>query len=108
MRLKSFSSAETRRFGERVARALVRQGKRRTARVVTLRGELGSGKTTFVQGFARGAGARGKVVSPTFIIMRRMKIAGVSRGTKKKEEEKGQKKTTILQSPIPILQFISH
>ncbi|MBI4349376.1 MAG: tRNA (adenosine(37)-N6)-threonylcarbamoyltransferase complex ATPase subunit type 1 TsaE [Elusimicrobia bacterium] len=39
--------------------------------VLALSGPLGSGKTTFVQGFARGAGFRGAVVSPSFGLARR-------------------------------------
>jgi tRNA threonylcarbamoyladenosine biosynthesis protein TsaE len=38
--------------------------------VITLRGDLGSGKTTFVQGFAEGLGISQKIISPTFIIIR--------------------------------------
>ncbi len=38
--------------------------------VVALRGDLGSGKTTFVQGLAEGLGITKKIISPTFIIMR--------------------------------------
>ncbi len=40
--------------------------------VVLLSGPLGSGKTTFAQGFARGLGVTGHVVSPTFTIAREM------------------------------------
>jgi tRNA threonylcarbamoyladenosine biosynthesis protein TsaE len=36
--------------------------------VVTVSGELGSGKTTFVRGACRGLGVRGPVTSPTFTI----------------------------------------
>lgn len=36
--------------------------------VVCLIGDLGSGKTTFTQGLARGAGFRGLATSPTFVI----------------------------------------
>lgn len=38
--------------------------------VVCLIGELGSGKTTFCQGLARGLGFRGQVASPTFTLVR--------------------------------------
>ena len=38
--------------------------------VVIVSGELGAGKTTFAQGFARGLGVTGPVVSPTFTLMR--------------------------------------
>jgi|SRR3954447_9462640 len=36
--------------------------------VVLIRGELGTGKTTFVRGAARALGVRGAVTSPTFTI----------------------------------------
>lgn len=42
--------------------------------VVVLSGELGAGKTTFVQGFLRGMGVRRRAPSPTFIIVRRYRI----------------------------------
>ncbi|MBI3547941.1 MAG: tRNA (adenosine(37)-N6)-threonylcarbamoyltransferase complex ATPase subunit type 1 TsaE [Elusimicrobia bacterium] len=42
--------------------------------IVCLEGPLGSGKTTFAQGFARGAGFKGQVASPTFAIARRYKL----------------------------------
>ena len=53
----------TRATGERLARAL------RPGDVVALYGELGAGKTCFVQGLARGVEARNEVTSPTFIFI---------------------------------------
>ena len=53
----------TRAIGERLVRAL------RPGDVVALYGELGSGKTCFVQGLARGIGARSEATSPTFIFI---------------------------------------
>ena len=38
--------------------------------VVSLTGDLGAGKTTFVQGAARGLGVEDPVVSPTFVLVR--------------------------------------
>lgn len=38
--------------------------------VVALIGELGAGKTTFTQGFAKSLGITDKVISPTFVLMR--------------------------------------
>jgi len=45
----------------------------RKALVIGLTGELGSGKTTFIQGFARTLGVKDRIVSPTFVLMRRHK-----------------------------------
>jgi len=41
--------------------------------VFALKGNLGAGKTTFVQGFFRGLGLK-RAASPTFIIMRRYSL----------------------------------
>jgi tRNA threonylcarbamoyladenosine biosynthesis protein TsaE len=45
--------------------------------VVTVSGELGSGKTTFVRGAARALGVEGPVTSPTFTIGHRYRGAAV-------------------------------
>ena len=42
--------------------------------ILGLEGDIGGGKTTFLQGFARGLGVKEKILSPTFVIMRRFKI----------------------------------
>ena len=41
---------------------------------MALEGDLGGGKTTFLQGFAQGLGIKEKILSPTFVIMRKFKI----------------------------------
>ncbi|MEK7077316.1 MAG: tRNA (adenosine(37)-N6)-threonylcarbamoyltransferase complex ATPase subunit type 1 TsaE [Patescibacteria group bacterium] len=78
----SSSSAETKRFAETLARRIKYQVSsikyRRHALVFALEGELGSGKTTFVQGFFRGLGIKRRAVSPTFIIMRKVKLPATS------------------------------
>ena len=38
--------------------------------IIRLEGDLGAGKTTFVQGLAAALGAKGRVASPTFCIVR--------------------------------------
>lgn len=38
--------------------------------VIALLGDLGGGKTTFVQGLARALGVKEKIISPTFILAR--------------------------------------
>lgn len=37
-------------------------------------GDLGSGKTTFIQGLAQGLGIKRRIISPTFIIIRHYKL----------------------------------
>jgi tRNA threonylcarbamoyladenosine biosynthesis protein TsaE len=54
---------DTRQLGERLG-ALLREGD-----VVLLSGELGAGKTVFVQGIARGLGFEGSVSSKSFVLM---------------------------------------
>lgn len=59
------SIEETQALGERLGRVL------RAGDVVALHGELGSGKTTLIQGIARGLGrAPESIKSPTFVLMR--------------------------------------
>ncbi|MER3456128.1 MAG: tRNA (adenosine(37)-N6)-threonylcarbamoyltransferase complex ATPase subunit type 1 TsaE [candidate division GAL15 bacterium] len=60
----STSEAQTRQLGEALGRVL------RSKDAVALTGQLGAGKTTFVQGVARGLGVRGYVASPTFPLVR--------------------------------------
>jgi tRNA threonylcarbamoyladenosine biosynthesis protein TsaE len=54
---------QTRHLGQRLGAAL------QAGDLVCLQGDLGAGKTTFVQGIARGWGSRDAVSSPTFIIV---------------------------------------
>ncbi len=69
---------ETQKLGERLARETLAlrpaQGKNDSAVIFALRGDLGGGKTTFLQGFAKGLGIKEKILSPTFIIYRKFKI----------------------------------
>jgi len=67
------SSDQTKKLGKTLAQKALKSGSRKRAFVIGLEGELGSGKTTFLQGFAKGLGIRGRVLSPTFIIIRRIK-----------------------------------
>jgi len=42
--------------------------------VIGLVGDLGGGKTCFLQGFAKGLGLKEKILSPTFVIIKKYKI----------------------------------
>lgn len=39
--------------------------------ILALTGNLGAGKTTFIQGLAEGLGIKARITSPTFILMRK-------------------------------------
>ena len=62
MELPSASAAETEAIAARLARGL------RRGDVVTVSGELGSGKTTFVRGACRALGVTMPVTSPTYTV----------------------------------------
>lgn len=49
---------------------------RDSAHVLALTGELGAGKTTFVQRIAKALGIREHVVSPTFVLMKVYPVSG--------------------------------
>ena len=58
------SSLETKDLGRKLSEEMI------PGMIVCLEGELGSGKTTFAQGFLEGVGAKLPYVSPTFVIMK--------------------------------------
>ena len=62
MEIRSASPAETEAVAARLARGLT------LGDVVTVSGDLGSGKTTFVRGACRALGVAAPVTSPTFTI----------------------------------------
>jgi len=62
--VRTTAAEETRALGAALAPLL------RLHDVVLLTGELGAGKTTLVQGIARGLGAQEHVASPTFTLVR--------------------------------------
>mgnify|MGYP003393585341 CR=1 FL=1 len=68
------SSEETQKFSEALAQKILQGKQYERAIVLSLSGDLGAGKTTFIQGFAKGLGIEEKILSPTFIVMKRFKI----------------------------------
>lgn len=75
MRYITRSSAETRRLGAHLAKAILSSRTERHAKTILLTGDLGSGKTTFTQGFLAACGYAKKVTSPTFVVMKRYVIS---------------------------------
>jgi len=74
MKLKylSKSSLQTQKIGKTVAKEILKIKKGPI--VLGLEGELGGGKTTFLQGFAKGLGSGEKITSPTFVILKRFRF----------------------------------
>lgn len=64
------SAKETQDFARKLSK------KYKSGGIIALYGELGAGKTTFAQGFARGLGINNKITSPTFLITRQYPVPG--------------------------------
>ena len=71
MIITSSSPGQTKKIGKELARKILKDPLGQKAKVLALAGDLGAGKTTFLQGFAKGLGVKGKINSPTFVIMKR-------------------------------------
>ncbi|MBI1866304.1 MAG: tRNA (adenosine(37)-N6)-threonylcarbamoyltransferase complex ATPase subunit type 1 TsaE [Candidatus Staskawiczbacteria bacterium] len=68
------SAKKTQELGKILAKEILKQNLNKTALVLALQGDLGGGKTTFLQGFAKGLGIKERILSPTFVILKRFKI----------------------------------
>ncbi len=62
------SDSETIKLGEDFAKNL------EDGDVVMLTGDLGAGKTTFVQGIAKGLNIKDRILSPTFVLVRNHEV----------------------------------
>jgi tRNA threonylcarbamoyladenosine biosynthesis protein TsaE len=60
----SHSTQETERLGQKIAQQL------RGGEILTLNGNLGGGKTTFLKGLAKRLGVKQTITSPTFVLMK--------------------------------------
>ena len=69
----SKSAGQTKKIAGDLAKRLFKSKFKKKALVIGLIGELGSGKTVFIQGFVRALNLKQRVVSPTFVIIRRYK-----------------------------------
>ena len=76
------SDKETKKLGEILAKVLSWDVLIKNARVISLEGDLGAGKTTFTQGFAEGLKIKEKIKSPTFVIL---KIYQVNKNSRSRE-----------------------
>ena len=64
MKFITYSAGETQQVAKNLAQQYHQGG------IMALFGELGTGKTTFTQGFAEGLQVSGKIISPTFTLIR--------------------------------------
>jgi tRNA threonylcarbamoyladenosine biosynthesis protein TsaE len=64
MEVKTSSPKETQKIAKALAKTLT------GGEVIALFGDLGAGKTTFVQGLAKGLGIKRNITSPTYVFMR--------------------------------------
>jgi len=76
IKILSKNPAQTKKIGEILAREISEPKTlfQKKAVIIGLKGDLGGGKTTFLQGFAKGLGLKEKITSPTFVIMRKFPI----------------------------------
>lgn len=69
LEIVSKSAKQTQKIAKFLAEETA-QCKEKHALVFALEGELGSGKTTFTQAFARALGVKEKITSPTFVLIK--------------------------------------
>ena len=67
MEIITKSAQQTQKLGEKIGRDL------KPPVIIALYGELGSGKTTFIQGLAKGLGIKKRITSPTFVFVKKYK-----------------------------------
>lgn len=82
------SPGQTKKLAENLAKEILQQRPKARAVVIALSGELGSGKTTFLQGFAKGLGIKQRILSPTFVLMKRFAPLEVNGAGKKNKTHK--------------------
>ena len=69
-----------------LAKEILKFKPKRGAFVIGLKGELGSGKTTFAQGFAKSLGIKERILSPTFVLCKKFQISNPKSQTNPKSQ----------------------
>ena len=82
MEILTKNQNKTKKAGENLAKKILKEPIRKKALVLALEGDLGGGKTTFLQGFAKGLGVKSRILSPTFVLMKRFPIQKRNSGFK--------------------------
>ena len=74
MDIISKSAKETKRVAVLLAETIKERPLSKKALIVSLEGDLGSGKTTFIQGLALGLKVKENILSPTFVIQKNFSL----------------------------------
>ncbi len=74
MEIVTKNEEETKKLALVILNEEVNKKNKEKAIILSLSGDLGSGKTTFVKGFAEILGVKKRVLSPTFVIERHYEI----------------------------------
>lgn len=69
LKIVSKSREQTQKFALSLLKSI------KNNKVLAFNGDLGSGKTTFIQGLAKGLGIKDKILSPTFVIFKKYKVS---------------------------------
>lgn len=88
LKILSKSSKETKEIAKDLAENLLKKPSENSALVIGLSGDLGAGKTTFIQGFLKKLGIRKKITSPTFVIIKRFNISPFGRSPEMRQDSR--------------------
>lgn len=85
---QTFSASETQKLAAKLLAGFIEKAPESQALVLALQGDLGSGKTTFVQGLAMRLGIKKRITSPTFVLMKKFAIKHCTRFVRSQESGK--------------------
>ncbi|MFC1700829.1 tRNA (adenosine(37)-N6)-threonylcarbamoyltransferase complex ATPase subunit type 1 TsaE [Patescibacteria group bacterium] len=75
MEIITNNAKQTQKAGSELAKEIIETKKSdKNAFIIAMQGDLGSGKTTFIQGVAKGLGIVEQITSPTFVIMKKYNL----------------------------------
>lgn len=74
MEFISKSVKETQKIAQDLAKKIVNSRIGKEAKVLAFEGELGAGKTTFIQAFAKALGIEQNLTSPTFVLLKQYEL----------------------------------
>jgi len=75
MNIITENPTQTKKVAKILAQEILKKPSSKKPIVLGLSGDLGGGKTIFIQGLAKGLGIGQKITSPTFVIIRRYNIS---------------------------------